>query len=292
MFLWELPQLQNKNHSFQKSKENLVVFAKSCGNFFYPKHRSPYLFLTNFLNPGNYYLNESQTQVREKSFYFLNADDSIAIDYSKPVTLQTLLILFDDEFIENCITNLLSTEEQLLNFNTKKINFHIPTVPFELNERVQKILCFLINNSSYKENVDFYLYELVSEFVKMNDKTSKQIQKIDAVKTSTKTELYKRLFIAREFIRENVSKKITLDEIALEASLNKYHLLSNFKQLFQCTPHQFSTQLKLSKAYQLLKHKKGSVTEICESVGFDSIGSFSHLFKNHFHISPSTLLKN
>jgi AraC family transcriptional regulator len=143
----------------------------------------------------------------------------------------------------------------------------------------------------HKEALDTLLFELIIEFSLLNKHISKQLKKIDAVKKSTREELYRRLFLAKEFIHDHVCENLTLEQIAKAACLDKFHFLYNFKALFNTTPHQYYTELKLQKAFQLLQSKQHSVTGVCYLVGFKGIGSFSNLFKRRFDISPSQLLK-
>mgnify|MGYP003576603723 FL=1 len=52
------------------------------------------------------------------------------------------------------------------------------------------------------------------------------------------------------------------------------------------TPHQYVTQVRIEKA-KLLLQDDHSVTDVCFSVGFDAISSFTHLFKRFTQLTPS-----
>ncbi|HMZ79543.1 MAG TPA: helix-turn-helix transcriptional regulator, partial [Acidobacteriota bacterium] len=84
---------------------------------------------------------------------------------------------------------------------------------------------------------------------------------------------------------------LTLADIAQVACLSPNHLLRTFKQAFQMTPHQMLTSTRLEAAKRLLKTTHHSVTEICLMVGFESLGSFSWLFRNKVGCSPDTFRK-
>jgi AraC-like DNA-binding protein len=60
-----------------------------------------------------------------------------------------------------------------------------------------------------------------------------------------------------------------------------------FKALFGETPHQYRVRAQIEKAKHLLILTDLSVTDICMSVGFSSLGSFSTLFRRRTGISPS-----
>jgi len=76
-------------------KENAVVFARTTGSYSYPKHKTPYLSVTNHLSTGNYQLNGQNIKINDKFFYFLNANDDLEISFSGKYPLETLFILFD-----------------------------------------------------------------------------------------------------------------------------------------------------------------------------------------------------
>jgi AraC-like DNA-binding protein len=79
---------------------------------------------------------------------------------------------------------------------------------------------------------------------------------------------------------------LTLEDIARQAALNTHHFLRLFKQLFLTTPHQYLTSVRLKNAVRLLEQNSLSVSEVCWDCGFESLASFSLLFKRNFGLSP------
>ena len=103
--------------------------------------------------------------------------------------------------------------------------------------------------------------------------------------------LYKRIVQAKLFINSNYSDGIDLDNIADEACFSKFHFIRLFKSIYGKTPHQYLKQVRIENA-KLLLQKGLPVTDVCFSVGFDSPGSFSTLFRQYTKLSPSTYQKN
>ncbi|MEP6701335.1 MAG: helix-turn-helix transcriptional regulator, partial [Bacteroidota bacterium] len=64
-----------------------------------------------------------------------------------------------------------------------------------------------------------------------------------------------------------------------------FHFHRLFRQVYKRTPHQYLTQKRLDKAKDLLSENK-PVTDVCNEVGFESIGSFSVLFKKEIGFAP------
>jgi len=101
--------------------------------------------------------------------------------------------------------------------------------------------------------------------------------------------LYRRIVQAKLFIDNNFADKIDLDNISDEACFSKYHFIRLFKTIYGKTPHKYLTSVRIEKALQLLRNDK-AVSDVCFSVGFDSLTSFSGLFKRVVGISPSAYL--
>jgi AraC-like DNA-binding protein len=131
------------------------------------------------------------------------------------------------------------------------------------------------------------LQNLLVNMVSVHRTVLAEIESIGAVKLSTRIELHLRLSVARDFIECNFSRYITLDDIAREACLSPFHLLRLFKQVFGATPHQYLTNLRLTRAKYLLSTSDLLVTDICILVGFESLGSFSWLFRKRFGMPPT-----
>jgi AraC-like DNA-binding protein len=95
---------------------------------------------------------------------------------------------------------------------------------------------------------------------------------------------------AKRFIDKNFARNIELKEIAGEAFFSKFHFIRLFKTMYGRTPYQYLTTVRIEKAKKLLQ-KGQSVTAVCFSVGFDSVSSFTGLFKRSTGSTPSSFIK-
>ena len=100
---------------------------------------------------------------------------------------------------------------------------------------------------------------------------------------------YRRLVQAKLFIDARYAEKIDLGSIADEAFFSKFHFIREFKNIYRKTPHQYLIFVRIEKAKELLKTGL-SVSEVCYAVGFESLSSFSGLFKRIAGITPSDYL--
>ncbi|HMG15874.1 MAG TPA: AraC family transcriptional regulator [Saprospiraceae bacterium] len=98
--------------------------------------------------------------------------------------------------------------------------------------------------------------------------------------------LYRRIVQAKIFIDNQYTNKINLDDIADEAFFSKYHFIRLFHQIYGMTPHQYLRKIRIEKA-KLLLQMKINIADVCFSVGFESVSSFTGLFKRITSITPS-----
>ncbi|WP_411029047.1 helix-turn-helix domain-containing protein [Spongiimicrobium sp. 3-5] len=103
--------------------------------------------------------------------------------------------------------------------------------------------------------------------------------------------LYKRIKDAKILIDRNYSNKLDLDHIAKKVHLSKYHFLRLFKEAYGITPHKYLISKRLEAAEKMLLTDL-PIFRICNEVGFESVHSFSNLFKRYRGKSPSNYRKS
>jgi AraC-like DNA-binding protein len=112
------------------------------------------------------------------------------------------------------------------------------------------------------------------------------VAKLPAARAATRSELYRRLLRGRDFLLSSLDARVRLKEAAREACLSPYHFHRAFRQVFGETPHRFLLRQRLARAASLLRHRDMSVTDVCLETGFESLPSFSTLFRRHFGVAP------
>ncbi|MGD8426737.1 MAG: AraC family transcriptional regulator [Balneolaceae bacterium] len=98
---------------------------------------------------------------------------------------------------------------------------------------------------------------------------------------------YRRIVQAKRFIDEHFAEDIDLGLISDEAHFSKFHFLRLFKNAYGKTPNRYLIECRIKYACKLLQGDRLSVSEVCFEVGFESIGSFSSLFKRELKSSPA-----
>ena len=105
-----------------------------------------------------------------------------------------------------------------------------------------------------------------------------------------KVYLYRRIVQAKLFIDLHYANNLNLGNIADEAFFSKFHFIRLFKKIYGKSPYQYLKAVRIENAMQLLRVNH-PVKEVCFSVGFESISSFSGLFKRMVGLSPSVYLE-
>jgi len=90
-----------------------------------------------------------------------------------------------------------------------------------------------------------------------------------------------------ESMRRRFAEPLDLDGLCREAAMSKFHFVRTFSDVTGTTPHHFLACLRIEKAKELLLGTDADVTEICMTVGYSSLGSFSSTFAELVGLSPS-----
>lgn len=91
---------------------------------------------------------------------------------------------------------------------------------------------------------------------------------------------------AIEYISQNFSSDITIDEIAGASMISKYHFCREFKKKHGITVMEYVLQTRLIMAKTLLRKSSMSISLVSEECGFCSPSYFSRVFKESTGVSP------
>jgi AraC-like DNA-binding protein len=92
--------------------------------------------------------------------------------------------------------------------------------------------------------------------------------------------------LARVLLDRHYDTRMTIEDLGRAVALSPYYLIRAFKHAYKQTPHQYLVARRIARAKDLLRNSDLSVTEICAAVGFESLGSFSTLFRKAAGVSP------
>ena len=88
-------------------------------------------------------------------------------------------------------------------------------------------------------------------------------------------------------VEENIMNSLSLRQLAVLAGRSVSSFRRDFLAIYNMPPSQWIRQKRLEKAQELLLNTNMTITDICYTLGFESIAHFSRLFKSHFGYPPS-----
>jgi AraC family transcriptional regulator len=118
----------------------------------------------------------------------------------------------------------------------------------------------------------------------------RQLARLPVRRASTREELYRRLQRARALADESVAP-LGVAELAGAACLSLHHFHRLFTRTFGATPHQYAVRKRLERAAAQLRVRDDSVLETALALGFESLGSFTSLFRRHYGLPPAAWRK-
>ncbi len=95
------------------------------------------------------------------------------------------------------------------------------------------------------------------------------------------------LLRARDLADARFFEPLDVDDLARTAGLSRAHFSREFRRAFGESPHGYLLTRRLERAAALLRSTDRSVTDICFSVGLNSVGSFTTSFKRTYGVSPT-----
>jgi AraC family transcriptional regulator len=287
------PQYLFPNHA-QFGTDNLVLHAKGTRHVV-TDFPGPLSIKSVIRGEVGWVVDGRNIVVDTRSFLVLGDGQKYSMDVDAPRPIETCCAFFRRGFVEQVTQDMTSPLQASIDEPQRQA----PPLKFlsrlhaDSKSRILPSLWSLaarcstqLQPSSFEE--DFLV--LSAELMKLYREITVEISRVPAAKASTREELFRRLQLAREYIHSKVDQQVSLEEVARESCLSRFHLHRSFTRVFRRTPHAYLTALRLEKAQSLLQAGR-TVTEVCMDVGFSSVSSFSRLFRSNFGSSPSSLRK-
>jgi AraC-like DNA-binding protein len=96
---------------------------------------------------------------------------------------------------------------------------------------------------------------------------------------------------ARAFLHEALAEKITLDDLAERAALDKFHLVRAFRHEVGLPPYEYLTYLRVSRAKELLR-RGALVAEAAQEVGFCDESQLHRHFRRIVGVTPGVYARS
>lgn len=289
----------NQRLSYQSIEGN-IVDVSSLTEFSSSKLSGNFTLRYVAKGVEQYQVNNTRYNVKAEEYIITNnhSEGSILIDSKEPVIgicidlSQSLLT----EVISGWITrgsNDLDTEfgNYFNNSEFFESKFHFgQTRVGSLLKHIEAKSCENNWKLSFENKCVFY--QLAEALILDNQFIFNHLQKIEAVKQSTKKDLLRKLYRGKMMMDECFLNNIILQNISKESGISEYYFFRLFKNLFGVSPHQYIIEKRLQHAKHILKKDTVTISELAYQCGYTDVFSFSKAFKKQFGFAPSLILKN
>lgn len=134
---------------------------------------------------------------------------------------------------------------------------------------------------------DELLLDVVGEVLRLLRLRQQALGALAQRKQSTVDDLLPRLLQARQLVEARFLDDLKVAEVATAVTLSAFHFARLFKAAFGESLYQFIKRLRLDEARHRLLADDVSVTELSLQVGYSSLSSFIHAFRQRFGHSPA-----
>lgn len=270
-----------------------VIIHTKVRECFRPEIKGPFSFFLNIKGNSLCRVDRNTTRIDEDNYFVSNRSQlyTLQVEENSHAT-ETFNIHFGEYFSESVLNSLVTPAHMILDAGNEK---QLSPVSFfnQLHRRDATfnalIRSILISQKDGFNKLRFeeQLTALLTYHLHQHHHIAEIVNKLPPVRKATRIELYKRLSRAMDVLRSGFCGEISLDQLAAEACLSKYHFLRLFRTAYGFSPYQYMQQLRIEKARVLLADRGTSIADIAALLGFDNSQSFSRLFFQKMGLYPT-----
>jgi AraC-like DNA-binding protein len=241
-----------------------------------------------------YKLGNKRLKIYPGNFLVINEGTVFGREIYSEMPVNTISILYGSQFLNSFHHSVTSSDAALIDepFYTPADStpvFLETLYPLKGDMRFNLAhLQHLVNDESQEDMLinQYLLHSLINFYRIYNKEILAKCDELKALSYKTRTELFRRLNIAKDYMISNYNQPVTLSDICGNACLSQTHFCRTFKQTFHCSPYQYLIQVRLSRAKHMLKNTRYEVNEIVSMIGIDNVSSFIRFFKGRYGITP------
>ncbi len=291
-------QLPDHNHPgfdeqvhYGRFKKQNIIFNAFSRQSHCPNHVGCLSMKTILSGEEWYGIDNHKIAVRPGQFLVLNDDQSYSCQIHKGEGAKVLSVFFEKDFAAAVFHDMLYNEEQLLEGATcdnKVPEFFQTLHPVDelLNHKLVDLVGQLEIEGYDRSNTDEHLVFLLRHLVITYKKETRLKDRVSAIKASTKSEVLRRLCIAKDILLSDFQQALDLDALGKAACLSTPQLIRQFKTVFKQTPHQYLVGIRLQHAAKKLKASDTPVRELAWHCGFNDPSAFGRAFRKTYGLPP------
>lgn len=282
---------------FSKFRKHNIIFNALSSNSHCDSHVGCLSFKTVLSGEEWYGIDHRRLAVRPGQFLILNDDQTYSCNIDSSEKVRILSVFFKKEFASAVLTDVLYKEETSLDnpfdAGERTLEFFqtLNNIEPALLQQLTALTAALDSQGYHNTMVDERLVFLLHHLIRVHQSACGSSRNVNALKPGTKTEIYKRLCIAKDIMHSIYMDNPDLEAISRIACLSVPQLVRQFKAVFHTTPHQYLIRLRLQHAAGLLTHTDKSVYEIAGMCGFENVSAFCRAFKTEHGAPPISFRK-
>lgn len=251
-----------------QKKQSVDLFLCYCGSenctrgySYGPAVRSQYLIHYIIDGEGSYTVNNTTYKLKKNQGFLICPNVLTYYEADKDNPWSYMWVGFNGVKAQTYLNYANLNEENLI-FEYSKDD--------SLKDYISEMLKLKERDYSNELKLEGLLYFFMSKLAEVRKDTLNQ-------KVYKSTELY--LEKSVEFIENNYSNNIKINDIASYIGINRSYLTHIFKKNINMSPQEFLVNYKIDKACELLKNTDLSIKAVAGSVGYLDPLTFSKIFK-------------
>lgn len=233
----------------------------------------------------DFFVNDSCYHLEKGNVLIFNSQDvHKAVTLTTDIPYERIVIHFNPNTFRQMstdITNLLACFEDTRDCKSNIMTLNLTQC--EYFESIVEPMIFHLKGNDYGSDILPYvlliqILVLINEAYAYNEHKEKSIMSPQVLATIG-------------YINAHLTDDLSLDKIAQDLSISKYHLSHTFRKHTGTTIYQYLLVKRIALAKKLLIEGK-SVTEACQESGFNDYANFIRTFKNVTGISPGCFGKS
>lgn len=234
---------------------------------------------------GYQHINGKQLFVKHGDLMFFNLNDKHS--FTPDGSLGIFNCLVDPKFLSEKFTNNENALDilSLTSFAAFKMDNIDTLIHFKPNKYYEIELLFELmekefnkKETGYKEILHNFLFVLLTKIFREQEKNMQPNIKSEIVKIAPEI---------LQYISDHYNQKISLAELAQMSFYSPSYFSKIFKECYNKTLTEFITELRITKALQLLKETEMSIESISEIVGYSDKKNFYQMFRKITGTTPN-----
>jgi AraC family transcriptional regulator len=270
-----------------------VVLNVDASDIYRPNIRGGLTIFSNVRGASIVSVDGRSTRVPAGCYLISNRGDEFTLAVERGEIAETMNVHISDEIAERFEHALVSSSSELLEApeDGPVVDTRFVSRLHRVDPRITAITSAIKRRSSERLlsaiAIEEHVCAITEVLLEIHRDVRREIARLPAVRSATREEVYRRLARAIDCLEAGPGDDLSLEMLAREACLSKFHFLRLFRAAFGETPHQYLLRRRVERAQELLARSALAVSEIGMAVGFDEPSAFSRAFRQRVGVSPA-----